>query len=93
MLRFLFPAAPPRVRNWWLVITPSEADVCDVDPGHDVDVQVTADLRCLIDVWRGGRTRASGLRSGELAFHGPEELRRALPAWFKQFAFATVPRA
>jgi len=93
VLRFVFPEIPPRVRTWWLVITPSEADICDVDPGHDVDVLVTADLRCLTDVWRGERTWASGLRSGELALQGPEELRRALPAWFKQFAFAAVPRA
>lgn len=92
VLQFRFPAVPPKARHWWLVITPSEADVCDVDPGHDVDVLVTADLRCLTDVWRGERTWASGLRSGELEFHGPEGLRRAVPAWFRQSAFAGVPK-
>ncbi|MEV6301811.1 helix-turn-helix domain-containing protein [Actinoplanes sp. NPDC051861] len=92
VLRFSFPTAPARVRDWWLVITPDEVDICDVDPGHDVDVLVTADLRCLTDVWRGERTWASALRSGELTFSGPEDLRRAVPAWFRQSAFASVPR-
>ncbi|MEU4558267.1 helix-turn-helix domain-containing protein [Actinoplanes sp. NPDC023936] len=92
VLRFLFPAAPRPVRDWWLVITPDEADVCDADPGHHVDVLVTAELRCLTDVWRGERTWSSALRSGEVAFQGPEDLRRAVPGWFKPATFATVPR-
>ncbi|MEV0897875.1 helix-turn-helix domain-containing protein [Actinoplanes sp. NPDC049802] len=92
VLWFSFPSAPPGSREWWLVITPAEADVCDVDPGHDVDVRVTADLRCLTDVWRGERSWASALRSGEVAFEGPAELRRGLPGWFRQSPFATVPR-
>ncbi|GIE33327.1 HxlR family transcriptional regulator [Actinoplanes italicus] len=92
VLQFRFPGALTRARDWWLVITPAEVDVCDVDPGHDVDVLVTADLRCLVDVWRGERSWASGLRSGELAFQGPENLRRALPDWFRQSVFAGVPR-
>ena len=45
----------------------AEAIICTL-----LDVLVTADLRCLTDVWRGERTWASGLRSGELAFHGPD---------------------
>ncbi|MBB2943045.1 DNA-binding HxlR family transcriptional regulator [Actinoplanes lutulentus] len=92
VLWFRFPAAARQVRHWWLVITPDEADVCDFDPGHDIDVTVTADLRCLTDVWRGERTWASALRAGEVAFEGPEQLRRALPGWFKPFTFAGIPK-
>jgi DNA-binding HxlR family transcriptional regulator len=90
VLWFRFPSAPRPVRDWWLVITPDEADLCDIDPGHDIDVTVTADLRCLTDVWRGERTWSSALRSRELSFEGPESLRRALPGWFKPFPFAAA---
>ncbi|GAA4589393.1 DNA-binding HxlR family transcriptional regulator [Actinoplanes octamycinicus] len=92
VLRFSFPEAARPVRDWWLVITPDEADVCDADPGHEVDVLVTADLRCLTDVWRGARSWESALRSGEVRLDGREALRRAVPAWFQLMSFAAVPR-
>jgi DNA-binding HxlR family transcriptional regulator len=92
VLHFTFPAAAPRTRDWWLVITPDEADLCDADPGHDIDLQITADLRTLTDIWRGDRTWSSALRAGALDLTGPEPLRRALPSWFHQSPFAAVPR-
>ena len=33
IVRFHFPDAPPRTRDWWLVIEPDDVDVCDDDPG------------------------------------------------------------
>ena len=38
-----------------------EADVCDVDPGHDVDVTVTATLHTLTEIWLGGSPGTSAL--------------------------------
>ncbi|MBG0566267.1 winged helix-turn-helix transcriptional regulator [Actinoplanes aureus] len=92
VLHFSFPAAPPKLRDWWLVIRPDDVDLCDVDPGHEVDLLVTADLRGLTDVWLGKRTWDAALRAGELRFTGPEKLRRAMPGWFKRSAFASIPR-
>lgn len=92
VLRFSFPEVPRPARDWWLVITPEDADVCDADPGHEVDVRVTADLRCLTDVWRGARSWESALRAGEVRLEGREALRRAVPSWFQLMAFAAVPR-
>jgi hypothetical protein len=74
------------------VITPTDADVCDTDPGHPVAVVVTASLRCLIAVWLGDLPWLDALRSGELEIHGPEALRRALPTWFKLTMYSSVPR-
>ncbi|TQS46804.1 winged helix-turn-helix transcriptional regulator [Cryptosporangium phraense] len=89
---FRFPTAPARRRDWWLVLTPAEADVCDADPGYDVAVQVTADLRRLIDVWRGDVTWSDAMRAGDVELTGPAALRRAVPDWFRPSAFAAVPR-
>jgi hypothetical protein len=36
-----FTDAPTGVRNWWLIITPEEVDVRDMDPGHPVAAAVT----------------------------------------------------
>ena len=92
VVRFFFPDLGRNLRNWWIVLTPEEADVCDADPGYDVGVTVTAGLRELVEVWRGDRAWSEALRSGALALEGPETLRRALPGWFTLSPFAAVPR-
>jgi len=53
VVAFSFPDAAPRERDWWLVLDDGEADVCDADPGHPVDVLVTAPLRRMVGVWMG----------------------------------------
>lgn len=92
VVQFRFRDVPADVRDWWLVISGKEADVCDVDPGHAVAVTVTASLRGLVEVWRGDLTWAEGLRAGAVQVSGPEALRRALPGWFTLSDFAAVPR-
>ncbi|GII76489.1 HxlR family transcriptional regulator [Sphaerisporangium rufum] len=92
VIYFRFPGAPAGLRDWWLTITGGDADVCDADPGHPVDVTVTAGLRALVDVWRGELTWDDTLRTGEVRLAGPEPLRRALPTWFTLPPFAAIPR-
>jgi putative sterol carrier protein len=74
------------------VITPADVDVCDADPGYAVDVTVTADLRRLVEVWRGDLDWSGALRTGAVEVHGPQALSRAVPRWFALSAFAAVPR-
>jgi DNA-binding HxlR family transcriptional regulator len=92
VIRFHFPDAPARTREWWLVVTPDDADVCDADPGFDVAVTVTAPLRRMVEVWRGDLGWTEALRSGALDVQGPEAARRALPHWLTLSTFAAVPR-
>jgi DNA-binding HxlR family transcriptional regulator len=37
-IHFAFPDTPAHSRNWWLVITAGQADVCDADPGFPVAI-------------------------------------------------------
>ncbi|HCU48590.1 MAG TPA: transcriptional regulator [Micromonosporaceae bacterium] len=92
VVQFTFQAVPPHMRDWWLVITAGDVDVCDSDPGHEVAVVVTASLRCMIRVWMGDLTWADAMRAGELEITGPKALRRAVPSWFTSNPFAVVPR-
>ena len=92
VVHFRFTDAPTGARNWWLVITPTEADVCDVDPGHPVAVAVTTSLRTMVEVWRGDLDWSEAVSSGALTVDGATSLRRSLPKWFRLSAFATVPR-
>lgn len=90
--QFTFNDVPKTHRHWWLVINPDEVDICDDDPGFDVDVAVETDLPTLTRIWRGDRAWADAARAGVLQMHGAEGMRRGLPQWLKLSAFATVPR-
>ena len=92
VVRFSFPALRGKGREWWVVITPPTADVCDFDPGFDTAATVTADLRSMVQVWRGDLSWGEALRSGGIALEGPEPVRRALPHWFALSPFAKVHR-
>ncbi len=92
VVQFRFPDAASGARDWWLVITPDDADVCDADPGHQVTVTLTSSLRRMVEIWRGDTPWSIALRSGDVQLDGPAPLRRALPGWFSLSAFADVPR-
>ena len=92
VVRFRFDDVPRPAREWWLVIRPDEVDVCDADPGYPVAATVQTPLRSLTEVWMGDRTWVEVLRTGELKVQAPEDVRRALPAWFTLSSFAAVPR-
>jgi hypothetical protein len=61
-------------------------------PGHPVAVTVNANLRRMVEVWRGDLAWSDALSSGAIEVSGPEALRRALPRWFTLSVFASVPR-
>jgi len=92
VVRFRFPDVPANLRDWWLVITAGEADVCDVDPGYEVAVTLTASLRRMVEVWRGDLAWSVAVRTGALTVDGPTALRRQVPRWFALSPFAAVPR-
>jgi DNA-binding HxlR family transcriptional regulator len=93
VVQFSFRDVPSGVRNWWLVISDGEADVCDADPGHPVTVLVVSRLRTMVEIWRGDRTWAAALRAGDIEFRGAGDVTRAVPRWFTLSGFAGVARA
>jgi DNA-binding HxlR family transcriptional regulator len=92
VVQFRFPDVAAAARNWWLVITAEEVDVCDTDPGYPVAVTLTASLRRMTQIWRGDLSWAQAAKTGELDVQGPHTLRRAVFGWFSLSPFAGVPR-
>lgn len=91
--RFTGATAPGRSRRaYWLLLEPSGADLCDKDPGFEVDLYVEAQLEAVVKVWLGDLTFDHVLRRGELQLFGPPELARAFPSWWLLSPFAAVPR-
>jgi len=92
VIALTFPDARPAQRRWWLVIHHGDADVCDVDPGYDVSVEVRCSLRSMTRFWRGDVEWSTLLTAGDVTTTGPSHLRRALPSWFTRPGYAGVPR-
>ena len=54
-------------RYWWLVVEPhGEVDLCWSDPGFDVDLYVSTDLRTMTSIWMGVTTVAREAGEGQL---------------------------
>ena len=95
VVRFDFRGIPPAYRGYrtfWLLLEPTQADVCVDDPGYFVDLHVDAELAAMAAVWLGDSTLQSATRLGRVRVSGPRELARAFPGWLKLSSFAAVPR-
>ena len=62
------------------------------DPGFQVDVVVSADLRTLTRVWMGDLQLPDAARAGLIRLDGPPSLVRAFPTWLALSTFAGVER-
>lgn len=92
VVRFTFSDVAPAARQWWLVITAEGVDVCDDDPGYEVQVAVDTNLRALTRIWRGDLDWPRAVRAAEIVLTGHAWARGALPRWLKLSAFAATPR-
>lgn len=92
VLALTFTDIEPELRDWWLLMTPEEVEVCDDDPGYLVDVTLRTPIRTFVRVWRGDISWREAIRSGDMTMLGPEHLRHRLPDWFQLSYFASVPR-
>jgi hypothetical protein len=65
---------------FWIVIEAGEPSVCLADPGYDVHVTITANMRTLYQVWLGTLSLSDAVRSGGVTFDGPSALVRRMAA-------------
>ena len=68
-------------RSWWLVIENGEVDVCQKDPGFEVDVLISADLSAFTHVWMGYTHLNLALERGTIYFEGDRDLVRQVSTW------------
>ena len=92
VVQFSFRDVPRDGRDWWLVMSQDDVDLCDVDPGHPVSGRVDAELRSFSRLWRGDVSWSSVLRSGDVVVEGPRSVQRGLQRWLNLSVFAGVAR-
>ena len=89
-VEFDLSGVPVKKGRYWLVFRGGEVDLCMKDPGHEIDLQVSAHLRVLTEIWTGHRDLDSALRSGDLDLDGARVHVRLFPKWFVRSMFADV---
>ncbi len=92
VVAFHYDDVDAKASRWWLCVRDRVVDLCDYDPGYDVDATVATSLRTLTAIWRGDRSWREALRSGDVSIHGTSALRRSLPVLLGQSTLAAVPR-
>lgn len=92
VVEFALSGAPDGVARFWLVHRDGAVEMCLKDPGLDVDLVVTSDLRLFVEAWRGLRDLRHELRLGRIRLDGDAKLQDALPGWIRPDSLASLPR-
>ena len=87
VVQFLYHDLPSTKRDWWLVIEASgEVDLCWADPGFEVDLYLSTDLRTMTAIWMGV-TDVAAARS-RIEFTGSREIESTIQVWLGLSPFA-----
>lgn len=79
------------MRRWWLVVNEHNVEVCEKNPGYDIDVYFTSTVRVMTDVWLGHRTYKDAIRADELTIVGDRSLTKTVSKWLACTVFSQAP--
>jgi len=93
VIQFQYPEQAPGLRSWWLVVTPGEAvDLCGVDPGFDVDLYVSCELRTMTAIWMGMDSLRIAVAHERVRVVGDRQLASQMQTWLGLSPFARQQR-
>ena len=91
VIQFLYSDLPPTKSHWWLVIEPAgDVDLCWSDPGFDIDLYVTTDLRTMTAIWMGLTTVERERR--RIEFSGARSIASSMQVWLGLSPFAVLEK-
>ena len=76
-----------KLNHWWIIICKNDIDICVQDPGREVDVWFTVDLRTMIEVWMGDKTYKAVIREGKLKLVGHPSLVNNVTNWMSNSVY------
>jgi DNA-binding HxlR family transcriptional regulator len=91
-IQFQYPELPPAQQNWWLVVESGQVDLCNFDPGFEVDLLVTSGLRTMTAIWMGIVPLSHEVDAGRVQLDGDPAVRRAMHQWLRLSPFALGER-
>jgi len=89
VVQFSYPELPAAQRSWWLIVDPTQSvDLCSIDPGFDVDLYVSVDLRSMTAIWMGLDTVRAAIANRRMILTGNRQLATAMQTWLGLSPFA-----
>src|SRR3954451_5366820 len=89
VVEFVYPELPAAQRRWWLIVDPETGvDLCSVDPGFEVDLYVSVDLRTMTSIWMGLDTVRTAVANRRMILTGHRQLATAMQTWLGLSPFA-----
>jgi DNA-binding HxlR family transcriptional regulator len=93
VIMFQYPEQPAARRSYWLVVAPdAPTDLCSADPGFDVDLYATSDLRTMTAIWMGLDSVRAAVASDRLRLIGDPALAASMQIWLGLSPFAREQR-
>jgi DNA-binding HxlR family transcriptional regulator len=82
VVEFHYPELQTEQARYWLIVAPGQAvDLCSIDPGHEVDLVVTASLRAMTAAWMGMSAFSVELNANRIALDGNADLVASFTTW------------
>lgn len=81
------------LNTWWVIANGDSVDLCPTDPGHDVDVYLTATLANLIALWLGDMGVREAVEAQTIFLDGPRHLTNTAQDWMAQSPLVGVKPA
>jgi DNA-binding HxlR family transcriptional regulator len=92
-IQIIFTDLPATRKNWWLLVDPRNGtDLCSIDPGFDVDLYLSTDVRTMTEIYMGYLPISKAKKSGRLAITGERSLEASLNKWFGFSTLAKVEK-
>lgn len=89
VVQFVYPELTATQRSWWLIVDPDTGvDLCSIDPGFDVDLYVSVDLRTMTAIWMGLDTVRAAVSTHRMLLTGDRQLSSAMQTWLGLSPFA-----
>jgi len=93
VIEFDYCDLPASQKHWWLIIEPDgSVDLCSVDPGFEIDLMVTVDLRTMTSIWMGLSKVSDALADQSLNLDGESALAQSMQKWLGLSPFAPEPK-
>src|SRR5690606_29130819 len=80
-IQFLYPELSATQKSWWLLIDNGNTDVCNFDPGYELDLLVRSSLHSMTAIWMGMTTVRRETENGNLSIEGDPTLAHNMQDW------------
>lgn len=80
-LQIRFEDTEPAARDWWIVVSGDDVDVCRFDPGFPLAATLMTRLMTMVRIWRGDLPWAQATRDGLVTVDAPRDVAQRVPSW------------